>query len=400
MVARIQSELPNLVEAYQRGRQFKEGREDRASQRGFLQEQRQRQRQQWGQQDEDRSILQKNLQQKKEMAYTQDVQKALSYLDTEAPNFAEEAQMAKNWLQSRHPDMADDLNSIPIEELPPFVRQAQFQMRIGREPVEAKEKPTTQLAKLIDEQSKHPEGSPQWDFYQNKIIKETTAKGGETIRSLPGGGFEIIRGDGGRDKTGELEKSVKAKVQQGILDTTDNIARISEIESLYKPEFQTIGPRLNVAYLAAKEKAGVPLDQQDQSILEDFSAYKASAGQTMADLLNKLSGAAVSEGEAKRAETFIPKVGTGIFDGDSPSQIQSKIKRFKKFNRRATARLNYIDKHGMSIGDIQLSSIDGLIDKRGGELEREIKSETPNITGQELDNAVRQQLADEFGLVF
>ncbi len=236
----------------------------------------------------------------------------------------------------------------------------------------------TRTRKIVPGTEKVPRGT----------VIESDGKGGFTVRT---------NADQGKGGAGGLTKPVKTQVQKDLLDAADNLSRISEIENLFDPNFQLIGTKINASRLATLDKLGRQLDPDDQKVLDDFTEYKASAGQMVADTLRKMSGAAVTESEAKRAYEYIPKPGTGWLDGDSPRQIQAKIKRFKSFSRRATARLNFINRHGMSIEDIPLGNIDKMIDRRGEELEQELSG---SLEGDKLEVAVKQKLAEEFGLVF
>ena len=77
--------------------------------------------------------------------------------------------------------------------------------------------------------------------------------------------------------------------------------------------------------------------------------------------------------------------------------MKAKIKNFQKFQIRATARLNFIRKNGMEIGDIPLDRMDAIIGRRGEAIEEELASKgTPE---DKVEQLTRQQLAQEFGLI-
>lgn len=270
---------------------------------------------------------------------------------------------------------------------------------IVHEAPEKESGPLSTIGKLMTDRDGLPPGDPRRAAYDQAISKATSQRG-MLIESDGKDGFRVMTNADQAAGAQGLTKPVKTQVQKGLLDATDNLSRISEIENLFNPGFQLIGTKINASYLKTLDKLGQDLDPTQQKLLDDYTEYKSAAGQMVADTLKKLSGAAVTEHEAKRAYEYIPKPGTGWFDGDSPRQIQAKIGRFKAFTRRAAARLNFINSRGLSIEDIPLDRMDKVIKRRGNEIEVNIKASQPGLSAAELKDATLQKLSEEFGLVF
>lgn len=194
-----------------------------------------------------------------------------------------------------------------------------------------------------------------------------------------------------------LGQKAQNEVQEQLLNTTAQLAQVNRISERFKPEFQQIGTRAGMAWSAIKDKGGMTLDPQDRKALGEFTQYRAEAANFYADRLKAMSGAAVTEHEMKRQSAYLPNPGTGVFDGDSPTELAAKNGRMREFFQNVTARLHYVSKSGMSVKDVPLEKMPSVIRDRGNELEAGFKKR--GLEGDDLKNAVRRQLAGEFGLV-
>jgi hypothetical protein len=196
----------------------------------------------------------------------------------------------------------------------------------------------------------------------------------------------------------------KGKIDEGLLDTSGRLLRLSQIEKGYRPEFQQVGPRLSASWSSIKEKAGVGLSQTDQTALRDFSAYKRNAIDSLNLYIKEITGAAMSIPEAERITRAMPNAGQGIFDGDSPTEFKSKLDDAIRGARMAEARFVYLKRNGMSLTDaagnpiVPLERMPSLMNERGRELEQAVKRSNPSANAQDIRKMVTRQLAQEFGL--
>jgi len=217
---------------------------------------------------------------------------------------------------------------------------------------------------------------------------------GMTITADGQGGFTMTQGSGAG-----LGKPTMNKVEQKVLNAGDTLSQLVSIKSRFKPEFQEIGTKTGMVWSALKDKINSDsLDEVEKQNLEEFTSYRADAGQMFALTLKELSGVAVNPTEMKRAETWLPNPGTGIFDGDSPAQLKSKIDRFEEFTRRALMKYSYVQRNGLDINNVDVDDMPNLMNKRGSELETELQGQYGGNQA-ELKKAVKMRLADEFGLV-
>lgn len=193
---------------------------------------------------------------------------------------------------------------------------------------------------------------------------------------------------------GGMSKPTQSDVEGNILKSGDTMSQLKSIQNMYRPEFQKIGNRLNMSWDALKNKAGADLDPTERKNLEDYTKYRAEAGQLFSLTLKNLSGVAVNPTEFERAKAWLPTPGSGVFDGDSPVELEAKRQRFEDFTRKALIKHNYILKKGIGKDDIDVDDMPAIVQKRGDELEARLKS---RYQGVELKRAVKSALSDEFG---
>lgn len=195
-------------------------------------------------------------------------------------------------------------------------------------------------------------------------------------------------------------KEASNKVDTGLLESGGRMARLTRIEQAFKPEFLTIEKKAGATWASIKEKAGVGLDKKERSDLEAFSRFKQEALANLNDYIKEITGAALSEMEAKRIMAAAPNPGQGLFDGDSPTEFKAKLDNTMRQVRMAEARYAYIKRRGFSINDVPLESMPAIMRQRDQELEQEVSTRFPNMNKKERDNLIKQQLAREFGLVY
>lgn len=247
----------------------------------------------------------------------------------------------------------------------------------------------TELARLIAERDALPEGDPRRAQYDRTIAGYKAGRGTDITIQQPG---PMVPG-----------KTAAGKVDEDLLDTTKGLMRLDTIAGQFKPEYQTILTRGEQWWNSVKEKAGVNLKAKEKQDLEEFSAYKRSAINSLNEYIKMITGAAMSEPEAQRILRGMPNPGQGVFDGDSPSEFKAKLEDSIKQTKMAVARLAYIKRKGMSLEDgigngLTLQGMPALINDRGREIEAKLKQEQPNADKKALERAVRRQLGVEFGL--
>jgi hypothetical protein len=215
----------------------------------------------------------------------------------------------------------------------------------------------------------------------------------------PDAGKTLLEASGfGADKFGKEGQNL---LDKKTIDATSHISRLRSVEQAFNPKFLQIPQRLGFAWTSLKAKVGSLTPEQAQPLAE-FAEFRRASVENMSRLLNELSGAAVSPQEYDRIRNTQPDAGTGIFDGDDPVTFESKMKGVVRDQKRAIARYNYLRQQGpqgKNPWDVMgLDEIDKVINKRGAELNQQLKQANPRAAPAVIDQEVKAQLSREFGL--
>ena len=193
------------------------------------------------------------------------------------------------------------------------------------------------------------------------------------------------------------DKGTGKEAQTNLLQTGARLSLYNQIEAQFKPEYLQPTFRAGQAWSSIKERAGKNLPPQDVETLRDFSQFRQNSINNLSQTIKDLTGAAMGIQEADRIMAGMPNAGTGLFDGDSPTEFKAKLDNVTKQMRNVEARNAYILRKGLSFKDIPLDNVPKLINDRAAELAREYRVDLKNATPTQL-SAIRRQLAVEFGI--
>jgi hypothetical protein len=96
----------------------------------------------------------------------------------------------------------------------------------------------------------------------------------------------------------------------------------------------------------------------------------------------------------------LPNAGTGIFDGDSPTEFEAKLDNAVQQTKYALARKNYALKQGIkekAWEKIDLSDMPSIVNKRADEIAKAYKLDPAKPSDKAT---IKRQLAAEFGIPF
>lgn len=202
----------------------------------------------------------------------------------------------------------------------------------------------------------------------------------------------------------EPAKATRTDLEKSLISSSASIARLNDIDAGFRPEFLQAIPRLSAAWSSIKEKGGVNLSAGDRRFLQDFSTWSRSAIEEVNSYIQEKTGAAMGVQEAARLTKGIPNPGSGLVDGDSPSEFRAKLQGVLKQAKLVEARSLYALRNGLTLMGpnqepvIPLSAMPRIMDERGAELERELRRQNPKISPKEMRTQVLQQLGREFGI--
>lgn len=193
-----------------------------------------------------------------------------------------------------------------------------------------------------------------------------------------------------------LSKTTAGEVEKGVLADAAAISRLNNIQFSYKPEYQKIPYRGKQAWNTLADKVG-KLPELEKRQLTEYSQYKQNSLQNLNQTIKDLTGAAMGVQEADRIITSLPNAGTGIFDGDSPTEFEAKLNNAVKQTKYALVRKNYALKKGLNWESIPLEKMPSIIQERGKQIAAQYKLDLNKPADLQT---IDRQLAAEFGIAF
>jgi hypothetical protein len=252
-----------------------------------------------------------------------------------------------------------------------------------------------------------PKGPKYYEHTGQGQFRETDlpAPPKSTSRLTVGKDGEIVWEQG---VLGEPTKGTQTFLQKEEFKADIGLARIEDTIAAFKPEFQELGTRWGNLWTGVKEKLGVKLSPEDKKQLADFSTYRKGAIKTLNEEIHRLTGAQMSRHEARRLVKGLPNPGTGLFDGDSPTEFISALKVTYKDLKRVQARARYYQARNINVKNLakqeklmSLEQFDQVINKRAATIESELRAIEPNLerlNPAEFYKRVKDKVKEEFGL--
>lgn len=201
---------------------------------------------------------------------------------------------------------------------------------------------------------------------------------------------EAVRAD-------DFGKHTKDKIEEKAFNTTEAMGRLKGIGQSFDPKFLTIenkAKQYGVSWLDSFETTRGKIPADAAKDFERFTVFKQDTLGNLNQHIKEMTGAAMSEQEAKRLMAAMPNM------EDSPRQFQAKLGRVSEQSQLAMARLSYLRKNGFAgpvteaETKLPLDRMQKMIDERAGQLNRELQS-VPDAQRRQM---MRQKLREEFGI--
>jgi hypothetical protein len=190
------------------------------------------------------------------------------------------------------------------------------------------------------------------------------------------------------------DKGLVGDLQAMLVTAGDRKMRFNQIEASYRPEFSTVPYRGLQAWNSLKDRAGL-LNDQEKANLAGYTQWRQNTMTNLARTINEISGTAAGEGEVARLRKTMPDSGTGVFDGDSPTEFEAKTQETLKQLRMIEARTTYLLKNGLTLDKVPLDSMPQIINQRGKEIAAQYKLDPSKPRDLDL---IKKQLSAEFGI--
>ena len=200
---------------------------------------------------------------------------------------------------------------------------------------------------------------------------------------------------------GQLSKGASTVNDKDEISSTNSIATLNAIQKTYDAKFLNVPTRFKLwgNELASKFGQLAPKDAED---VRQYAQFRQSAWHNLNRVLKDLSGTAVTENEMQRQLLDLPNPGQGITDGDAPPAFEAKLKGAMAFAHSAVARARYLRSQGFAgrpwESSIAVEDMPQIINKRGAEIEQQLKQSNPKADPMQLQNAVKGQIKKEFGI--
>lgn len=212
--------------------------------------------------------------------------------------------------------------------------------------------------------------------------------------TMPDGTTVQMGGPAGGVGPADLSGPTKNKLQDSIIQATDELERLNSIGEGFDPKFLQIPGRLKAGALKLKDISGLKdLTPEESQYLDKFSTFKADSAKNLSTILNRLSGAAISPAEGERLKKGIPN------DEDSPTQFIAKYRAAVKDSTRAIMRANWALKNGIGVNSVEqlsktmpLGGIDRVYEERVNAIWQEMGGT------EETRAQAKKQANGEFGL--
>jgi hypothetical protein len=229
----------------------------------------------------------------------------------------------------------------------------------------------------------------QWD--QRTGSWQEVARG---PRWSPNAGFAITGYDeqgrplmqmGGQPQTGKVMGN---KLDEAQWNAQETVSRLNSIKAGFTPEYQMIGNQLGNEWRTLKDRFG-EADPAEKEKITKYTGWRSKAIGNLNAEIKQLTGAAMTEGEAKRLMAGLPNPGSGITNpGDSPTEFEAKLNSSIEGARAAAVRAQLARRKGLDWREVPLDEVDDkLIKPYRRELEQKFQSE-----GLSPEDAKRQAL--------
>jgi hypothetical protein len=200
-------------------------------------------------------------------------------------------------------------------------------------------------------------------------------------------------------------KEGRNKIDEKTINAVNHVSRLREVSESFDPKYLQIPTRIKMAWTSLKSKFG-DLKPEEAAEIAPFAEFRRRTVENMSRLLNELSGAAISPQEYERIRQTQPDAGTGMTDGDGPQEFEAKMKGAIRSQMRAIARYNYLRTHSPQTlsnpkdlhNAFPLEEIDKVINKRGAEINQQLRQQFPGASPAVIDQQRRAILANEFGI--
>ena len=196
--------------------------------------------------------------------------------------------------------------------------------------------------RVLPEVEAPPEGPEYLRDPINMINQGTgevqTAQTQSEVSQWSAQGYEIAG-----ESTIEPTRKVVDNLQNKIVDTQEASSRLGQIKSSLDPKFLELPFQAKMFAASKYEKLGTSLPDSVKQELQEYSTFKLNAAENLNRYIKEITGAQMSEVEAKRLMKAMPNI------KDSPSEFTAKFDAIVQNLEAANDR--YIQTLSLGLGE-------------------------------------------------
>jgi hypothetical protein len=208
---------------------------------------------------------------------------------------------------------------------------------------------------------------------------------------------------------------VKNDLMNKVITLDMTLDNVSELNRLYRDEYQIIPQKAKYLLTLQAEKWGLTdISPDEERAMSGFVQLRQQANTTLNDYIKAITGAQMSVAEAGRLEKSVPKAGTGLFDGDSPTEFKAKLEQFGRLTKLARARNVYALKNGFQeartesgqllgfgkVGSrpLTLDRMDQILAKETRELAKDYRKENDDMSEAQALIQAKSIIEERYGI--
>lgn len=208
-------------------------------------------------------------------------------------------------------------------------------------------------------------------------------------------------------RRGKLTTGTKTKLEETLSGLVNMRGNLAQVAGEFKPEYLQISNQAQQWWNSVRDKTGIEklkLSPDEQAKLTDFAQFRSKSIGVLNARLKELSGAAVTESEYKRIAAELPNPGTGITDGDSPTQFKAKMDSVLRMANLAIARTHYLVKNGFagSVDEAErqmpIDAVPQKMNDVGNQILKDLRIKNPGVPDDKLIPQAKQEVAKQFGM--
>ena len=174
--------------------------------------------------------------------------------------------------------------------------------------------------------------------------------------------IEVVQDEDGKLHI-NITKQTKTDQQKKLFMVESSLLALGDVMSEFQPKYQTLLFRGEQEWNAFSEKLNLnALDPTEKKELGAYKAWHMRASKLVNEEINRITGAQMSEAEAKRIRTGFPNVGAGLWPADSPTAFMAKLKATIADLERVKARHRILLSRGQDVTALDKEQRDAFYD--------------------------------------